>query len=226
MSEQITITHERADDMPVIVAFLLKMRVAELIDKHFPTNGNWTGLSLGQMLVVWLTFIISEGDHRLYHVEPWVAAHQHTLSRSLHQEVLPRDCTDDRLATGLDYLYVAENWVECEGELNQTLIRVYDLHPKTIRVDPTTVSAYVTPDGLFQLGHSKDHRPDLPQLKVALATLEGKGVIITFWDTEEGARDASGFATGELERFVTLFRSPPGREVYEVAFADMAGVVV
>ena len=61
---------------------------------------------------------------------------------------------------------------------------------------------------------------------VALATPEGRGVIITFWDTEEGARDASGFASGELERFVTLFRSPPGREVYEVAFADMAGVVV
>jgi hypothetical protein len=44
MSEQITITHERTDDIPVIIAFLLKMRVAELIDKHFPTNGNWTGL--------------------------------------------------------------------------------------------------------------------------------------------------------------------------------------
>jgi transposase len=179
MSEQVTITHERTDDIPVIITFLLKMRVAELIDKHFPTNGNWTGLSLGQMLVVWLTFIISEGDHRLYHVEPWVAAHQHTLSRSLHQEVLPRDCTDDRLATGLDYLCVAENWVECEGELNQTLIRVYDLRPKTIRVDPTTVSAYVTPDGLFQLGHSKAHRPDLPQLKIALATLDPLGLPLT-----------------------------------------------
>jgi transposase len=155
------------------------MRVAELIDKHFPTNGNWTGLSLGQMLVVWLTFIISKGDHRLYHVEPWVAAHQHTLSRSLHQEVRPRDCTDDRLATGLDYLSVAENWGECEGERNQTLMRVYDLHPKTIRVDPTTVSAYVTPGGLFQLGHSKDHRPDLPQLKIALATLDPLGLPLT-----------------------------------------------
>src|SRR5256885_13271041 len=44
MSEQITITHERTDDIPVIIAFLLKMRVAELIDQHFPTNGNWTGL--------------------------------------------------------------------------------------------------------------------------------------------------------------------------------------
>jgi transposase len=179
MSEHITITHERTDDIPVIVAFLLQMRVAELIDTHFPTNGNWTGLSLGQMLVVWLTFLISEGDHRLSHVEPWVTAHQHTLSRSLHHEVRPRDCTDDRLATGLDYLCVAENWVKCEGELNQTLIRVYNLHPNTIRVDPTTVSAYVTPDGLFQLGHSKDHRPDLPQLKIALATLDPLGLPLT-----------------------------------------------
>jgi heme-degrading monooxygenase HmoA len=61
---------------------------------------------------------------------------------------------------------------------------------------------------------------------VALATPEGKGMIITFWDTEEGAQDTSGFATAELERFVTMFKSPPGREYYEVAFADLAGVLV
>ncbi len=53
-----TITRERTDDIPVILAFLRQMRVAELIDKHFPTHGNWTGLSLGQMLSVWLTFIL------------------------------------------------------------------------------------------------------------------------------------------------------------------------
>src|ERR671924_862749 len=179
MSAHITITHERTDDMPVSIALLQQRRVAALIDTHVPTHGHWPGLSLGQMLVVWFTFMSSEGDHRLSQVEPWVAAHQHTLSRSLHHEVLPRDCTADRLATGLDYLCVAENWSECECELNQTLIRVYDLHPKTIRVDPTTVSAYVTPDGMFQLGHSKDHRPDLPQLKIALATLDPLGLPMT-----------------------------------------------
>src|SRR4030095_10321356 len=71
------------------------------------------------------------------------------------------------------------SWVACECELNQTLIRVYDLHPKTVRVDPTTVSAYVTPDGLFQLGHSKDYRPDLPQLQIALSTLAPPGLPMT-----------------------------------------------
>jgi hypothetical protein len=61
---------------------------------------------------------------------------------------------------------------------------------------------------------------------IALATPEGKGMIVTFWETEEGARDASGFASEALERFVTLFKAPPGREVYEVAVADLAGVWV
>jgi hypothetical protein len=176
MSKQITITHERTDDIPVIIAFLLKRRVAELIDKHFPTHGHWTGVSLGHMVVGWWTFIVSEGDPRLSHVEPWVAAHQPTLSRSLGQEVLPRDCPDDRLATGLDSLSVAALWVEDACARKQTRIRVSDLHPNTPRGEPTTVSADVTPDGLCQLGHRKDHRPDLPPLKSALTPLEPLGL--------------------------------------------------
>ena len=56
---------------------------------------------------------------------------------------------------------------------------------------------------------------------LALATPEGKALIVTFWDTEDGAQDAAGFASGELARFATIFRSPPGREVYEVAAADL-----
>ena len=34
----------------------------------------------------------------------------------------------------------------------------------------------ITEEGLFQYGHSKDHRPDLPQLKVMLATLDAMGM--------------------------------------------------
>jgi transposase len=33
----------------------------------------------------------------------------------------------------------------------------------------------VTEDGLFQFGHSKDHRPDLPQVKIMLAALDPRG---------------------------------------------------
>jgi len=61
---------------------------------------------------------------------------------------------------------------------------------------------------------------------LALATPDGKGMIVSFWETEESAREAAGFASGELDRFMTMFKSPPGREYYEVAFADMADVAV
>ena len=110
MSQKITATHERVDEHPAIIAHLKKMRVAELLNTHFPTNGNWEGLSLGWTTVVWLAFLLSEGDHRLYRVEPWVKAHRRTLYRCIGHQVKPRDLTDDRLAAILDYLSVADHW--------------------------------------------------------------------------------------------------------------------
>ena len=61
MSKKITATHERVDDIPAILAHLKKMGVAEFLDQHFPTNGNWQGLSLGWTTVVWLAFILLTG---------------------------------------------------------------------------------------------------------------------------------------------------------------------
>src|SRR5215831_303035 len=179
MSTKITATHERVDAIPAIIAHLKKMRVAECLDTHFPTNGNWQGLSLGWTTVVWLAFILSEGDHRLYRVEPWVKEHPRTLRRCIGIKVSPRDLTDDRLATILDYLCVAERWGACERALNESVLRVYDLQGRVVRVDTTTAAAYVTPEGMFQLGHSKDHRPDLPQVKVAMAVLDPLGLPLT-----------------------------------------------
>ena len=36
----------------------------------------------------------------------------------------------------------------------------------------------MTEDGLFQFGHSKDHRPDLPQVKVNLSVLDPLGMPV------------------------------------------------
>jgi hypothetical protein len=99
--------------------------------------------------------------------------------------------------------------------------RVTLLEIDTVRVDMDEAAALFRNEILPQLREQPGYEGS-----VALATPEGKGMIITFWNSEEGAHDASGYAAGELERFVTLFRSPPGREVYEVAFADIAGVAV
>lgn len=55
-----------------------------------------------------------------------------------------------------------------------------------------------------------------------LANPEGKGLLMSLWDTEEQAaiEGDHGYYEGELGRFATLFRSPPGRDRYEVVFVD------
>jgi transposase len=179
MSQKITATHERVDDIPAIIAHLKKMCVAAFLDNHFPTNGHWQGLSLGWTTVVWLACILSEGDHRLARVEPWVTAHRRTLSRCLGRQVKPRDLTEDRLATILDSLSVADRWGAFEHALNQSVLRVYDLQGRVVRLDTTTAAADVTPEGMVQRGHSKDPRPDLPQVQIALAGLDPLGVPLT-----------------------------------------------
>ena len=83
------------------------------------------------------------------------------------------------MATTLDYLCVADRWGAFERALNQSVLRVYDLQGRVVRVDTTTAAAYVTPEGMFQLGHSKDHRPDLPQVKIAMSVLDPLGLPLT-----------------------------------------------
>ena len=61
---------------------------------------------------------------------------------------------------------------------------------------------------------------------VVLANPDGKAMLVSVWGTEEDAIASAAFASGALEEFVTLFCSPPGREQYEVVFAEMPGVLV
>lgn len=171
-------THERVDDVPLLLAELTRMGVAPLLDAHFPTHGNWSGLSLGQVTVLWLTHLLSEGDHRLCHVQPWAESLPHTLSTGLGTPVRPHDLTDDRLAAVLRYLQQPERWQAFETALNQHSLRVYSLETATVRLDSTTASTHspVTADGLFQFGHSKNPRRDLPILKLMAATLDPLGL--------------------------------------------------
>lgn len=55
-----------------------------------------------------------------------------------------------------------------------------------------------------------------------LTTPEGKALVITFWRDEDAAEHgmASGFYDEQVRKFVTMFRSPTGREIYDVALAD------
>lgn len=179
MDTELTVTTERVDDIPLLLANQDRMGIARLIDEHFPPHGNWQGLSPGQTTVVWLAHILSQVDHRLSHVRAWAAHLLETLSVCLGEGVRELDFTDDRLALLLTALGDDRRWVQFEAALNGRLLRVYDLSARRVRVDSASASGYwrVSEDGLFQFGYSKGQRAsDQPQIKVLLSTLDPLGM--------------------------------------------------
>jgi heme-degrading monooxygenase HmoA len=52
----------------------------------------------------------------------------------------------------------------------------------------------------------------------------GKALVVTFWATESnadaGIAGARSFYAEQVEKFTTIYRSPPGRESYDVVLAD------
>jgi transposase len=96
MKKPVTVTTERVDDIPLLLAQLKRMGVQELLDQHFPMHGNWQGLSLGYVAVVWLAHILSQADHRLNPVQDWLEHHLETVGVSLDQDLRGLDLSDDR----------------------------------------------------------------------------------------------------------------------------------
>lgn len=177
---EVEIQNERVDDLPLLVGQQQKMGIAEIVDGIITPHWRRQGLSVGQIIVTWLAFILSESDHRLSYVEPWVANHLETLKRLINPALMVQDFSDDRLGDGLRYLSDDQSWAAIERALGQRIIRVYQLAQRCVRLDSTTVSLYHAPEGteLIRYGHSKDHRPDLAQLKVMLATLDPLGAPV------------------------------------------------
>src|SRR5205814_167028 len=105
-----TILTERIDDIPLLLEPRPRRGLPTLFDTHFPTHGTGTGRSLGWVSPLWLSAIVSRGDHRRGHVEPWVAKRLWTLGVTPGQAVTRVDFTDARRAVVRRRLRHAERW--------------------------------------------------------------------------------------------------------------------
>jgi heme-degrading monooxygenase HmoA len=68
------------------------------------------------------------------------------------------------------------------------------------------------------------HEQDGYEGVYVLLSPEGKALVLTFWTTAEaadaGMAGARSFYAEQVEKFVTIYRAPPGREMYDVMLAD------
>lgn len=164
----------------MLLGFLIKLSLPQVLDRHLPAHPLHQGLSNGWLITVWITYILSQADHRKCHVRDWATDLHHTLESVTGQSFRPVDFTDDRLTLALQRLSDPTVWALLEADLWQSTCDVYELPVERVRLDATTSYGYhtVTEGGVMQLGHSKDHRADLPQLKLMAAAAEPTGLLL------------------------------------------------
>ncbi len=198
-SELVIIT-ERVDDVALLLGQMVKMDLQEVLDKHIPRHWKQRGLSWGWTAVIWLAYILTEGDHRKVSVEGYIQGMKETLSQLTGQAIEALDFSDDRLAHLLKHLSKRKYWQGIERDLTERSIEVYALPQEVIRCDATTVSGYheVKEGGLLQFGHSKDD-PNRPQIKVMTGSLDPLGMPLAT-DVLSGERADDGLYIPVIER--------------------------
>jgi transposase len=197
---ELVIITERVDDVALLLGQMMKMGLPEILDNHLPKHWKQRGLSWGWTAVIWLAYILTEGDHRKVAVETSVTGMTHTLSQGSGHTIRALDFRDDRLAHLLSHLSKATYWHPLEQAFNERSMTVHDLPTEVIRCDATTVSGShdVVEGGLVQFGHSKDD-PNRPQIKIMMGALDPLGMPLAT-DVLAGERADDGLSTAIIDR--------------------------
>src|SRR3954471_6091972 len=104
------LTHERVDDVPLLLGFLIKLKLPEILDRHYPAHPLHQGLSNGWLITVWIAYILSRADHRNSPVQDWAQQLQHTLEATIGQDIRPVEFSDARLTLALKRLDADAPW--------------------------------------------------------------------------------------------------------------------
>jgi transposase len=183
VNETLQLTHTRVGDIPLLFGLVTKLGIPEIYDREVRDHGLHTGLSGGWMLAVWIVFILTECDHTKYKVEEWVERQAALLSHLAGREIRAADFNDNRLSSLLSRLSKLEHWERFESAVWHKSVLVYAILKPSVgalysaHCDSTTVSGYhqVHENGIMQRGYSKDHRPDLAQLKLMTVAVHPYG---------------------------------------------------
>jgi transposase len=175
----LTLEHERVDDIPLLLGLMQQLRLPEALERALGSHHLHQGISNGWLACGWMAFILSQANHRKVSVQDWAQSHQRTLETIIGQALRPAEFSDDRLSIVLRRLHDTD-WPALETDLWRATCEVYEIPISCVRLDSTTSCGYHTiePDGVMQLGHSKDHRPDLAQLKLMAAGAQPTGHLL------------------------------------------------
>ena len=180
------IFNELINDIPLIIGICERVSIKKAIEENAGSHKNQQGLSNGELLTAWIGYILSEGDHRKSHVSAWAENHKKCLEAFFKKEIKSSEFSDDSLTGILSRLSKDRVWSGIEKDLWEGTVEVLDLpgvslekeqggeqeKGREIWLDATSCSCHhrATEEGLLRYGgDSKDHRPDLPQVKMMVS---------------------------------------------------------
>jgi transposase len=105
------------------------------------------------------------------------------IAKVTGQAIDSKQFNDNRLSSLLTRLSDDKRWNDLEAALFEHEVEIYEICQASVgelvsaHVDSTTACGHHTPteNGLMQHGHSKDHRPDLAQLKLMTVAVHPHG---------------------------------------------------
>ena len=182
------ITTLRLGHLPVLLGYLRKMRVMELIDEACPVDGR-SRVSHGQCVAVILCGVFA-GVHSLWRVAERLRAFDMATVMQ-DPDFSLEHFHDDRLGAALDALYLAG----LDGLMTRIAVGVIDhfsLKTKYLRFDTTAFALQgdyesedsfndmegVAPPPKIVRGYSKDHRPDLKQVMFGMLVADDGGIPV------------------------------------------------
>ena len=209
MTTDSTFATHRVDDIPLLIAVIKHMGLERILAELVPTHGNTRYhclLSTGAALCIWLVYLISQGDHRKWKMEEWVALHTAVLSKLWGEPVVPGDFSDDRLSTLAAYVGRAEILAAIDQAVGEQILSLVELDH--LRLDATVFTGYHAPTagGLMQYGQRKGGPAGCTQYKLmAAATGAGQYVAGQF---SPGHRADDPLYVPLLDQLFTQCQSP------------------
>ena len=61
----------RIDDLPLLYAIIKQLKIGKTIDKHLLVYGNWLGALPGQLIELWLSYMLSIGCIKVHKKFPY-----------------------------------------------------------------------------------------------------------------------------------------------------------
>ena len=210
-----TLAGRRLGALPLINGIAGRMGLARLLDKHMPLPDVRMRLTPATVIQVVIANLVL--CHRpLYALAEWAAPYDARLLGLAEGDAM--FLTDDRVGRALDLLFDADRGALLT-ELLVGVVGEFSLDLSQLHNDSTSVKLQgefagldgsargAKPTAAAARGHSKDHRPDLPQL-VYILTVSHDGAVPVTYRLADGNTNDDPTHIPTWDTLVTLTGTP------------------